>query len=153
MSKSPRAGFYMYAQLWNSPAFQELTKPAQNLLYALGTELTFTPAKGRKSKTYNNNGEVGFPYSLFKTKYKGAKQTYLDGRNQLIEHGLIRLTHPGGSTRGDYAKNEVLFLWEISSRDKRWLHFPGQNWASEIPRNKKNTIGKETRFKKRKPPL
>jgi len=142
----------MYAQLWNSVAFQGLTKPALNLLFALATELRYTQ-KRRKSKTYFNNGEVGFPHSLFKTKYKASKGTYLKARNQLIERGLIRLTHPGGTTRGDFAKYEVLIMSEMSSSDKRWLQFPEQNWANEIPSHKEMSVGKMTRFKKRKPPL
>jgi hypothetical protein len=143
----------MYAQLWDSPAWQGLTKPAQNLLFALATEVRYNRAKSRKPKTYLNNGDVGFPHSLFINKYKASKGTYLKARNQLIERGLIRLTHPGGTTRGDYAKYEVLIFSEMSQLEKRWLLFPEQNWADEIPSHKEMNVGKKTRFKKRKPPL
>ena len=78
-----------------------------------------------------------------------CKQTYLTARNQLIEVGLIEMTHRGGACRGDRAMYRVLIADDVRKEHQRWRRWdPEENWANEIPKSRGLTIGKDTRWKR-----
>jgi|APSaa5957512576_1039674.scaffolds.fasta_scaffold18679_4 hypothetical protein len=146
---SSNPGFYFRCNVWHSEAFQCLNPSARNLLFELLASLRYAKAKkGRGTrKRYVNNGEVGFPYTLYKRRYGASKATYQRARNQLIECGFIKVTHAGGFARGDYAKYRVLLAEDISTDHQRWRRYPSENWENEIPKSGNHKIGLATRFK------
>ena len=147
---SSNAGFYFNQKICRSAAYKELKKPAMHLLFELASLLRYAKS-GRNKKTqhrvYVNNGEIGFTPVLFKQEYGYTKATYQTARNQLIQTGFIKITHPGGEKRGDYTKYKVLVADDLKQEDQRWLQYPTKNWESEIPKNPKNKVGIESRFK------
>ena len=144
--KIPNLGFYYKNDLWFSKAYQNLTKSARNLLHCLISELRWS-GKGRKKK-FTNNGKVSFTERQFKDQFEYSSQTYLSARDQLIEVGLIRQTYRGGMCRGDMAQYEILCVDSTPLDRKRWLKYPKNNWADEIPIVKEYSVGKKTRWKK-----
>ena len=147
MTARPRkGGFYYSNEIWDSAAYQTLTKSARNLLHCFATELRWT-GKGRKMR-YTNNGELSFTEIQFKNMYGACSSTYLKARNQLIDVGFIRQTYRGGMCRGDMAKYKLLFADGCLPNEKRWRQYPEKNWADEIPRPKKQLVGVKTQWKK-----
>ena len=148
-SVSSNAGFYFNYKVWHSEAFQSLSPAAKNLLFELLASLRYAKLnKGRGGrKRYVNNGDIGFPQSLFSRKYGSSKGTYQRARNQLIKCGFIKVTHVGGFARGDFAKYKVLLAEDIPTCDQRWQRHPMENWENEIPKDKNHKIGMATRFK------
>ena len=142
------AGQYYSNKLFMSKAYQELTPAARNLLQCLISEIRWYPKKSKGGKRrFRNNAEVSLTERHFIEYFGCAKSTYLNARNQLIKNGLIRQTHPGGSCRGDMAKYLILCLPETDKKKRRWREYPQKDWELEIPRNKKNLVGEDTRFK------
>ena len=144
--RSIRGGFYYSNEIWDSGAYQVLTKTARNLLHCLITELRWT-GKGKKRR-YTNNGHLSFTEIQFKEMYGSCSSTYIKARNQLIEVGFIKQTYRGGMCRGDMAKYKLLFVDGCLPNEKRWKEYPDRNWADDIPRPKKQLVGVETQWKK-----
>ena len=137
--------------LYWSDAYQSLTKSARNLMWCMMAELRFTGIRGneRNPFAYTNNGKISFTEYEWKKQGLGASGTYLKARNQLIKVGLIRITYQGGMARGDMNKYELLFIEGVKRDDKRWKHYPKENWEHDIPKVKDFAVGRETRFKKK----
>ena len=112
-------------------------------------ELTYTGSRKKKTFTYTNNGKISFTEYEWKKQGLGCSQTYIKARNQLIKVGFIRITYQGGMARGDMNKYELLFIEGVKRDDKRWKHYPKENWKHEIPKVKDFAVGRETRFKKK----
>tara|TARA_Y100000294_G_scaffold170177_1_gene182155 strand:+ start:925 stop:1425 length:501 start_codon:yes stop_codon:yes gene_type:complete len=138
-------GCFYRNEMWFSPAYQRLTIGARDLLQCLYTEIRKTKVN-RKWKEFRN-GELSFVESQY-TKLTGrCKQTYIVSRNLLIEVGFVKMTHRGGTCRGDRAMYRVLFCDDVSPQHQRWRRYPSENWANEIPKSKGLTIGKKTQWK------
>ena len=88
-------------RLYWSPAYQSLTKSAQNLMWCMYAELKFTGSRKKKNFAYTNNGQISFTETEFRKQGLGASQTYLNARNKLIEVGFIKITYEGGMAKGD----------------------------------------------------
>jgi hypothetical protein len=144
--KIPRHGFYYPVYMKLSPAYQELSISARNLLYLMAITAKFDWVKDEKH--HRNNGRIGLPESEFRKYYNCASQTYYNARDQLITNGLIKQTKQGGFGPGDYATYKLLFLPDVRSSHQRWRKYPEKNWKHEIPKSKHSVIGKDTRFKK-----
>jgi len=144
--KIPRHGFYYPVFMRLSPAYQELTISARNLLYLLAITAKYDWVKNEKH--YRNNGRIGFPESEFIRYCNCVSQTYYNARDQLITVGFIKQTRQGGFGPGDYATYKLLFLDDVPKRERRWKRYPEKNWANQIPKSKHSKIGKDTRFKK-----
>jgi hypothetical protein len=144
--KIPRHGFYYHAFMRLSPAYQELSISARNLLFLMNVSVKFDWV--RNEKHTRNNGRIGLPESEYRKYYECASQTYYNARNQLITVGFIRQTKQGGFGPGDYATYKLLFLSDVPKRERRWENYPKKNWEHEIPKSKHSVIGKDTRFKK-----
>ena len=144
--KIPRHGFYYHAFMRLSPAYQELSISARNLLFLMNVSVKFDWVKNEKH--YRNNGRIGLPESEFSKYYNCASQTYYNARDQLITNGFIKQTRHGGYGVGDYATYKLLFLPDVRSSHQRWRKYPEKNWEHEIPKSKHSVIGKDTRFKK-----
>lgn len=143
-----KGGFYYSNELWFSDAYQTLTKSARNLLHCLINELHWT---GRGiDKKYTDNGTRSFTEIHFKKLHHYCSATYLKSRNQLIENGLIKQTYRGGMCKGDRATYRILCTPEVQPKHQRWRRYPNQNWADEIPKRKKQLVGKSTQWKKGK---
>jgi hypothetical protein len=112
-------------------------------------ELTFSGSRKKKTFAYTNNGKISFTEYEWKKQGLGCSQTYIKARNQLIKVGFIRITYQGGMARGDMNKYELLFIEGVKRDDKRWKHYPKENWEHEIPKVKNFAVGRETRFKKK----
>ena len=115
--KTPRSGFYYPVYMRLSPAYQELTISARNLLYLMAITAKFDWVKNEKQ--YRNNGRIGLPESEFRKYYNCASQTYYNARDQLIANGLIKQTRQGGFGLGDYATYKLLFLSDVPKRERR----------------------------------
>lgn len=144
--RSIKGGFYYSNEIWDSAAYQALTKTARNLLHCFITELRWT--RKRKKLRFTNNGHLSFTEIQFKEMYGSCSSTYLKARNQLIEVGFIKQTYRGGMCRGDMAKYKLLFVDGCLPNEKRWREYPDRNWANDIPRPKKQLVGVETQWKK-----
>ena len=112
-------------------------------------ELTFSGSRKKKTFAYTNNGKISFTEYEWKKQGLGCSQTHIKARNQLIKVGFIRITYQGGMARGDMNKYELLFIEGVKRDDKRWKHYPKENWEHEIPKVKDFAVGRETRFKKK----
>jgi hypothetical protein len=159
MLKNNRSGHYYTNQLWFSDAYQELSMSARDLLHILISELRWSwMRKGRKKeKRWSNNGNVsctGAEFKeitgAFKKTSKGAcASTYQSARNQLIKVGFIKITHRGGEHRGDRSRYRVLIdKTAMGGFNERWTQYPKENWEHEVPKTKKQLIGKKTQWKK-----
>ena len=146
LSKPIRGGFYYTNEIWDSAAYQTLTNSARNLMHCFAAELRWTK-KGIKRR-YTNNGELSFTEIQFKQTYSACSATYLKARNKLIEVGFIKQTYRGGMGPGDMAKYKLLFVDSCLPGEKRWMRYPEENWADEIPRPKKQLVGVKTQWKK-----
>lgn len=146
----PSAGYYYNNEIWFSEAYQSLSLAARDLLQCLLAELLYDyVGKGRnKRKLYKNNGSVSFTEIQFKKIRKCCSATYINARNQLIECGLIKQTHQGGTKRGDRAKYKVLFIRGVHGEELRWKQYPQKKWLNEVPKAKNNIVGMNTRFQK-----
>ena len=137
-------------------AFQSLTKSAQNLLFCTIAEFKRTGKRGSKINPfrYKNNGRVSFSETEFRKQGLGASGTYISARVQLIRVGLIRITYRGGMARGDINTYELLINSELAPKSKQRLRrYLDENWEHEIPKVKDYTVGRKTRFKKKKTPF
>ena len=135
-------------RLYWSPAYQSLTKSAQNLMWCMYAELRFTGSRKKKNFSYTNNGKISFTETEFKKQGLGASQTYLNARNQLIRVGFIKKTYSGGMTKGDMNKYKLLWIDSVKHEEMRWKRYPKENWEKELPIKKNNMVGRDTRFKK-----
>lgn len=145
---SLRGGFYYNNELWYSKAYQELPKAAMNLLHDLLNELRWPRSK--KQRVYSNNGSLSFTENQFKDWYGYQSETYTRSRNLLIKNGLITQTYRGGYGKGDRARYKLLFVDGVPYGEQRWRGYPENNWANDIPKLKKQSIGKKTQFRKGK---
>ena len=143
----PTHGHYYSNELFMSKAYQELTPSARNLLQCLLSEIRWYPGKSKGGRRLRNKGEVSMSERQFIEYFQCSKDTYLRARNQLIKNGFIEQTYRGGSCRGDIAKYIILCLPETDKKKRRWKEYPQKDWELKIPRNKKNLVGKDTRFK------
>ncbi len=151
MKTTNRSGHYYTNSLWFSTAYLTLTLSSRNLLQILIAELKYKSVKTKDgvSKIWTNNGEVSCTEAEFKQWTGACSTTYLKSRNQLIKNGFIKQTHRGGTHRGDRAKYEVLISANgISKADERWRDYPRKDWEHDIPKSKKQLIGRETQWKK-----
>ncbi len=136
-------------KLYWSKAYQSLTISSRNLMWCMVAELTYTGERKKKTFEYTNNGKISFTEYEWKEQGLGASGTYLNARNRLIEVGFIKITYRGGMARGDMNKYELLFIEGVKVDDKRWMHYPKENWKHEIPKVKDFAVGRKTRFKKK----
>jgi hypothetical protein len=151
MLKNNRSGHYYTNQLWFSEAYQELSMRARDLLQILISELTWSRIKkGRKKeKRWTNNGDVSCTGSEFKEITGACASTHQSARNQLIKVGFIKITHRGGKHRGDRTRYRVLIdKTAMGGYNERWTQYPKENWEDEVPKTKKQLIGKKTQWKK-----
>ena len=142
--------FMMTNRLYWSKSYQALSPAAKNLMWCLYSELRFTGSRKKKNFSYTNNGKISFTEREFKANRLGASATYIEARNKLIEVGLIKVTYRGGMARGDMNKYKLLWIEGVRESECRWKRFPKENWKHEIPKIKDYTVGKGTRFKKKK---
>ena len=133
-------------EVWYSDAYHDLNLSGRELFHCLRTELRYS-GKGKKRR-FINNGELSYTETSFKKQYGYCSSTYLKARNKLIEVGFIKQTYRGGNCRGDRAKYKILVCTSLPVREERWRRYPKENWAHEIPKIKKQSIGKNTRWKK-----
>ena len=140
-------------RLYWSPAYQSLTKSAQNLMWCMYAELRWTGTRKKDDFSYTNNGKISFSEVEFKNQGLGVSQTYLNARNQLIEVGFIKITYEGGMTKGDMNKYKLLWVDGVRELEMRWKRYPDENWKHEVPCKKDNMVGRGTRFKKSKSTL
>lgn len=146
---APNGGYYYNNELWFSEAYQALSLAARDLLHCLLAELTYDyVGKRKKRKVFKNNGSVSYTEIQFKELRNCCSATYTNARNQLIECGLIKQTHQGGTKRGDRAKYKLLFVSGVHGEELRWKQYPDKNWLSEVPKAKNNQVGLKTRFQK-----
>ena len=131
-----------------SPAFQALTKSAENLMWCMYAELLWTGTRKMGDYSYTNNGKISFSEYEFKKNCLGASQTYLNARNKLIEVGFIQITYEGGMAKGDMNKYKLLWVDGVPELQRRWKRYPDENWKHEVPCKKDNMVGRGTRFKK-----
>ena len=136
--------------LYWSPAYQSLTLSARNLLWCLVAELTFTGSRSKGTFEYTNNGKIAFSETEFKNQNLGCSATFQSAKNQLIEVGFIEITYRGGHARGDMNKYRLLFIEGVSMLDMKWKRYPKENWKKDIPKIEDYSIGRDTRFKKKK---
>ena len=142
---SPNGGFYYDNELWNSDAYQSLPKSARNLFHCFLNELRW---KGRGTyRVFTNNGELSYTEVQFGQLY-GSGSTYLEARNRLIICGLIKQTYRGGMCRGDLATYKILCVKGVTLKDQRWKRYPTEQWTNDIPKHKKQLVGKRTQWKK-----
>lgn len=143
-------GFYYKQELYLSPAYQSLTIAARDLLHCLICELRWSKMKkgGKIVKEMHNNGQVSFTETQYKNYFGKTSSTYLKARNKLIEVGFIKQIYRGGNCRGDRATYKILCADDITFDNQRWRRYPDENWKHEIPKAKKQLVGKETRWKK-----
>ena len=139
-------GCFYRNELWFSHAYQHLNKSSRDLLQCLYTEINKAQVKGKWKEC--RNGYLSFVESDYRKLTGRCKQTYLTARNQLIEVGLIKMTHRGGACRGDRAMYCVLIAKDVRKEHQRWRRYPEENWANEIPKSRGLTIGKTTQWKK-----
>ena len=144
--------FLLNNTLYWSNAYQDLTKSAQNLMWAMVQELKWTGRRGNTKHPfyYTNNGKIAFTEYEWKKQGLGSSGTYLNARNLLIRVGFISITYRGGFARGDMNRYKLLFIEGVKRDDKRWKRYPDENWEHEIPKVKGYSIGNKTRFKKLK---
>ena len=135
-------------RLYWSPAYQSLTKSAQNLMWCMYAELKWTGTRKKKTFSYTNNGNIAFTETEFRKQGLGASQTYLNARNKLIEVGFINITYEGGMTKGDMNKYKLLWVDGVKHLEMKWKRYPDENWKHEVPSKKDNMVGRGTRFKK-----
>ena len=140
-------------RLYWSPAFQSLTKSAQNLMWCMYVELNWTGTRKKKTFHYTNNGKISFTEPEFKNQGLGASQTYINARNKLIEVGFIQITYEGGMGLGDMNKYKLLWIDGLHELEMRWKRYPDEDWKHEVPCKKDNMVGRDTRFKKSKSTL
>ena len=63
--------------------------------------------------------------------------------------GFIEQTYRGGTHRGDKSKYKVNVSSDGSQKnDEKWRDYPNKDWEHNIPRAKKNLVGKNTQWKK-----
>ena len=145
-------GYYYKNELWNSEAYDELTKYARDLLQALLTQLkranVRNRSKRRKEWIIVNNGKISFTMAQFIELKGSSKASYIRARNQLIKNGLIKQTYVGGNYPGDCSKYEILISDDILKNKQRWRRYPNENWESEIIKEPNTRVGVKTRFKK-----
>jgi hypothetical protein len=139
--------------LYWSPAYQSLTKSAQNLMWCMYAELKWTGTRKKNTFSYTNNGNIAFTETEFRKQGLGASQTYLNARNKLIEVGFINITYEGGMTKGDMNKYKLLWVDGVKHLDMKWKRYPDEDWKHEVPCKKDNQVGRNTRFKKSKSTL
>ena len=116
--KIPRHGFYYPVFMRLSPAYQELTISARNLLYLMAITAKYDWVKNEKH--HRNNGKIGLPESEFRKYYNCVSQTYYNARDQLITNGFIKQTRQGGYGVGDYSMYKLLFLQDVQPNHQRW---------------------------------
>ena len=145
-----RFTFMLTNRLYWSKSYQALSRAAKNLMWCFYSELKFTGSRKKKNFSYTNNGKVSFTEREFKANGLGASATYIEARNKLIEVGLIKVTYRGGMARGDMNKYKLLWIEGVRESECRWKRYPEENWKQEIPKIKDYTVGKGTRFKKKK---
>mgnify|MGYP001279249054 CR=1 FL=1 len=132
--------FTMYdAELYDSDAYQSLSRPARNLFEFLLRERRYR-GKGKK-RQWLNNGEIKLNRIQFIKRYGNCIQTVNKARNQLITVGLIKLERIGGSGRGDM--NEYSILYQCYPKKERWRDYPNKDWRHEIPQHKGKSLGKK----------
>lgn len=141
---SPKGGFYYRNDLYFSIAYQALNKSSRDLLHCLIIERRWN----QKTKEITNNSSISFTQVQFKEIFGYSKATYINARNQLIECGLIKQIERGGMCRGDMAKYKILCLEGAPFGEQKWIDYPEKNWSDEIPKPKKQLIGKDTQWKK-----
>ena len=145
---STRGGSYCNNELFYSIAFQKLNLSTRNLLHCFIIQLKWIYK--RKKRIYTNNGDISFTETQFKEWNLGCSYTYIKARNQLIECGFIKPTYRGGMCRGDMSKYKILSIEGVPLEEQRWKDYPSKNWKHEIPKEKDNQVGINTRFKKGK---
>ncbi len=69
---SKRFTLLLTERLYWSQAYQSLTKSAQNLLWCLVAELTFTGSRKKKNFAYTNNGRISFSEREYKFRASGT---------------------------------------------------------------------------------
>ena len=136
--------------LYWSKAYQSLTLSARNLMWCMVAELTFTGSRPKGTFEYTNNGKISFTETEFKKQKLGCSATYQKAKNQLIEVGFIETTYRGGHARGDMNTYKLLFIKGVSHFDMKWKNYPKKNWKKDIPKIEDYSIGRDTRFKKKK---
>jgi hypothetical protein len=140
-------GFYYINDLWFSKAYNKLRKSSQELLHCFILERRWK--KGNQNDITNNES-ISFTEVQFKEIFGYSPTTYLKARNQLIEHGFIIQTYKGGMCRGDMARYKILCLPDVKYGEQRWRDYPEKNWSNDIPKEKNNQVGINTRWKKGK---
>lgn len=113
MGKKNNKPIYVPRDLLRSKAYRELKKKksAPILLDFLGKrQMEHIGRGGKKKWTCTNNGKIEFPYSEAQEKGYSPKQ-FIDGKRELVEHGFIDVSNPGGIYDGDTAKFSISERW------------------------------------------
>jgi hypothetical protein len=148
MKKLPGKFVIHTKRFYASEAYWNLNGSAKNVLeifYLKRQLINGTIAKKLNilqdsAKMVRNNGEIIFTYDEAKG-YGISKDVFTRSIDKLIEVGFIDIAEIGG--------NRIPSKYGLSDR---WLNYGNSNFEKKERQNKykKNTIGENTRFKKKK---
>ena len=130
----------------NSVAYNDITKSTFNvLMYIIGCLQFANHGSKRKPRWVTiNNGDIEISMEKMRKNLGMSKETCSKNVKKLITVGAIRLTRIGANKTCH--KYKVL-VDVVPTAEERWRHYPEKNWEHEAPKNPRNFIGKDTRFK------
>ncbi len=120
-------------EFFNSKAWRSVRKGSSAIVYThflMKRRLEKAPAnRGKRRWLITNNGEIEFTYSEARKKLGFNKPKFHGAIKELVEKGLIDITHSGGGYDGDKS------LYAIS---ERWRKYETHEFEDK-------TIPKDTR--------
>jgi DNA-binding PadR family transcriptional regulator len=148
-------GIYLEPGLIDSQSFQKLSGTAKwvYLLFLQRRVMKKTGRKGKEKWFIENNGEIVFSYTEAQKKYGITKPRFQRALKELVEKGLIDVTHHGGGVRGDFSTYAICERWrdygtekfdfKTLPKDTRKLGFTKKNWEERTgkKRTKKEKSG------------
>ena len=131
----------------NSEAFNEICKGSTIKVFIyIKSCLQYTDVGKKRKRNWipTNNGDIEISMDIMRKKLGICKGTCTKAVKKLITVGAIRLTRIGANKTCH--KYKVL-VDVVPTAEERWRHYPEKNWEHEAPKNPRNFIGKDTRFK------
>lgn len=133
MGKKPSPYIYVERDVLKSKAWCSLRKGSSAIVYThflMKRRMEKAPAKrGKRRYFISNNGEIEFTYSEAERKLGFSKPRFRDALKELVEKGLIDVTHSGGGYDGNKS------LYAVSDR---WSKY-------DTPEFERKTFEKDTR--------
>jgi len=127
MTAKKSTHIYIEKDILNSKAFGSLRKGSSVIVYfdfLMKRIITRGTAKRGKNRwVIVNNGEIEYTYSEARKKRGFTKPRFRDAIKELVEKGLIDITHAGGGYDGDKS------LYAISDR---WRKYGTPEFESSI---------------------